>query len=101
MRKSLKDQLTTIIRELRPHALWDVIKLALFLLGGSGLMTLAYRLLAWFRDLPQDRITDLAIFGSSIFLLALAYAIGRSRRARFPATTSEQEQTATQGTDED
>jgi hypothetical protein len=94
MRKSLKDKIKTIIRELRPHALWDLVKLVLFLLGGSGLMTLAYRLLAWFRDQPQDRITDLVIFGSSVFLLALAFAIGRYRRSRFPDTTLKQEQTA-------
>ena len=40
-------------------------------------MTLAYRLLAWFRGLPQDRIADLVLFGSSVFLLGLAYVIGR------------------------
>src|SRR6266511_4322230 len=82
MPKRLKEGIGIILRELRPHALWDVIKLVILLLGGSGIVTQAYRLLAHIRGLPQDYVADVIIFSGSILLLALAYLIGRIQRRR-------------------
>jgi hypothetical protein len=66
-------------RALLPNAAWDGIKL-LAIAGGAGMLAWAYRIVAFFRGLPQDRIIDIAIFAFSFLLLLSAYLISRRRR---------------------
>lgn len=77
--------LTTIYREVRPNALWDLIKF-MVIAGISLLAVLVYRLWVYLRQFPQDLVVDLAIFGGAFILLTGAYALTklRNRRALIP-----------------
>ncbi|HEX8494157.1 MAG TPA: hypothetical protein VF658_15020 [Pyrinomonadaceae bacterium] len=75
--------LKDIYREIRPNALWDVIKF-MIIAGVSLLIVLLYRLWVYLRQLPQDRVVDLAIFGGAFVLLTSAYALTKYRSRKAP-----------------
>lgn len=66
------DWLVKIYRDIRPNLVYDVIKFAV-LAGVSVIALVMYRLLAWARDIPQDRVID-----AVILILALALIFGGS-----------------------
>jgi hypothetical protein len=53
------------------------VAMILGLVGVSTLVVVLFRLLNYFRNLPQDRVIDLAIFCGSLLLLLSAYIIAR------------------------
>ena len=64
--------------EIRPNAAWDLVKYMLF--GGvAGLVVIGYRVLAYVRELPQDRVIDVAIFATSFVLILGAYGLAKYR----------------------
>lgn len=67
---------TTLYREIRPNFLYDVIKL-IVIAAVSSLVVLGYRLLSLARQIPQDRVIDVAIFIVSFVLLLTAYGLAR------------------------
>jgi hypothetical protein len=68
-------------REVRPNAVWDLIKY-MVLLAISGLAVSGYKYLAYLREIPTDRVIDVAIFAGSFVLLLGAVALTRYRDAR-------------------
>lgn len=74
MWKALKN----IWREIKPNALWDLVKYML-IAGISFPVLYGYRVLAFVRELPQDRVVDAAIFIAAFILITCAMALTRYR----------------------
>ncbi|MDT5063040.1 MAG: hypothetical protein QOH63_3499 [Acidobacteriota bacterium] len=88
---------TNLFREIRPNLLYDLIKY--MVIGAvSLLIVFGYRILAWVREIPHDRVVDIAIFATAFLLLSIAYGISKhQRRAIIPnAAQPEAVETETQ-----
>jgi hypothetical protein len=80
---SVSNWLTARYREVRGNAVWDAVKFGLKLAGEAGLVTVLMRVLNSARDIPQDWVVTIGIFGGSFLLLLLGYFLLR-RRSSLP-----------------
>ncbi|MFL6208190.1 MAG: hypothetical protein ACJ74W_05030 [Pyrinomonadaceae bacterium] len=87
--------LKAVYYEVRPNALWDVIKY-MIIVAVSLLAVGGYRLLAWTRQLPPDRVIDFAIFAGAFILLTFAYVLTKLMKRETPSRPAVMPQTQTQ-----
>src|SRR5881394_972102 len=96
MPRRLREEMGDILRELRPHAIWDAIKLVgLGVLAMLGVALTA--ILQRIRGVPPDMLGILILGGTWLLIVFAAYAFGKLRRNRAPAIEPENRLTGEAG----
>lgn len=92
-------RLRDILRELRPHALWDGIKLCFLLLGGGGIAAVIVAVRDRWVHQHLDIVAIVVVFVVSLAMLLIGMFVGGRRMAEAKtdeATTSPQREAAPQ-----